>query len=61
MKPKVILWSESGGVEEFVYETEQEARENFDRLKAHFQAKTDGIRRYLFLALENWGSDEEDA
>ncbi len=32
--PKVIMWSDVYGLEEFTYETEREAREGFERLKA---------------------------
>lgn len=52
--PHVIMWSEDFGLEEFSYETEQEAREGFERLKTTCRASNDGIERHLYLAIDTW-------
>ena len=57
--PQVIMCSDEYGVEEFDYETEQEAREGFERLKATCQANDDGIERHLILAINGWKSDDD--
>ena len=56
--PKVIMCSDVFGSEEFGYETEQEARDGFERLKAACQSCDDGIKRHLLLAIDSWPSDE---
>ena len=57
--PKVIMLSDEFGLEEFDYETQQEARAGFERLKESCQATAakDGIERRLILALETWTTD----
>jgi hypothetical protein len=57
---KVIMLSDEFGLEEFDYDTEQEAREGFERLKATCQASEDGIERHLFLAIDTWTSNDDD-
>ena len=57
---KVIMWSDEFGLEEFSYETEQEAREGFERLKTTCQASKDGIERHLYLAIATWTSNDDD-
>ena len=57
---KVIMWSDEFGLEEFSYDTEQEAREGFERLKATCQASNDGIERHIYLAIDTWTSGDDD-
>ena len=57
--PQVIMWSDEYGLEEFNYDTEQEAREGFERLKATCQDNDDGIDRHLFLAIDTWTSSDD--
>lgn len=57
--PKVIMWSDEYGLEEFDYETEQEARDAFERLKATCRANDDGIERHLYLAIDTWTNCDE--
>lgn len=57
--PQIIMWSEEFSLEVFDYDTEKEAREGFERLKATCQASKDGIERHLFLAIDSWtGRDD---
>ena len=58
---KVIMWSDEFGLEEFNYETEQEAREGFERLKASCGVSNDGIERHIYLVIETWTSSDEPA
>ena len=62
--PKVVMSSEEFGTEDFDYDTIEEAREGFERLKKECAKsfKEDGIERRLLLVIADWraGAAEED-
>jgi len=57
--PLVILSSDEFGEEEFDFDTLEEARAGFERLKqsCQIEAEKDSIERRLILALETWTTD----
>ena len=56
---KVVMSSAEFGAEDFEYDTIEEAREGFDRLKKECAKsfKEDGIERSLLLVIAAWGTD----
>lgn len=54
--PKVVMSSEEFGTEDFEYDTIEEAREGFKRLKKECAKsyKKDGIERRLLLVIDDW-------
>ena len=61
--PKVVMSSSEFGAEDFSYETVEEAKEGFERLKQQCARsfKEDGIERRLLLVIADWetGAVEE--
>jgi hypothetical protein len=57
--PQVIMYSDEFGFEEFDYDTEEEARQGYERLKksCELEASRDSIQRRLILALETWETE----
>lgn len=57
---KVIMSSEEFGAEDFEYDTIEEAKEGFARLKQKCAEsfKEDGIERRLLLVIADWGTGE---
>lgn len=55
-QPKVVLSSEEWGTEDFDYDTIEEAREGFERLKKECAKsfKKDSIERRLLLVIDDW-------
>jgi hypothetical protein len=60
--PKIILYSQEFGFEEFDYETLEEAEAGLERLKKKcYEAhQSDGIERHLWLVLSDWATDQDD-
>jgi hypothetical protein len=62
--PKVVMSSAEFGAEDFEYETIEEARDGFERLKKKCAEsfKEDGIERRLLLVIADWqaGTDIDD-
>ena len=56
--PKVVMSSWEFGAEDFTYDTIEEAREGFERLKKECAKsfKDDGIERRLLLVVADWKS-----
>jgi hypothetical protein len=54
--PKVVMSSAEYGSEDFTYDTIEEAREGFERLKKKCAKsfKKDGIERRLLLVIDDW-------
>lgn len=59
--PKVVMSSEEFGAEDFTYDTIEEAREGFERLKKECAKsfKKVGIERRLLLVIDDWESGED--
>lgn len=59
-QPKVVMSSEEFGTEDFDYDTIEEAREGFERLKKQCAKsfKKDGIERHLLLVIDDWGTGD---
>jgi hypothetical protein len=56
MEVKVVMSSAEFGAEDFTYDTIEEAREGFERLKKECAEsfKKDGVERRLLLVIDDW-------
>lgn len=59
--PKVVMSSEEFGTEDFEYDSIEEAKKGFKRLKKECAKayKKDGIERRLLLVIEDWETGDE--
>lgn len=60
--PRVVMSSAAFGAEDFEYDTIQEAKEGFERLKKECAStfEEDGIERRLLLVIGDWTAGTQD-